>query len=793
MTARTPNQTSPSDSRTADRPDRTAGRADRQDDTGTAVSPGAAGNPETVDNADGSPDRNRNSTHRSDQVQDGSPQAGADDRAAARRDWENRIGRRSAAAGAGVDHDRQEQDGRTPGGTSVQPAGAVPGPLLEAPTGLTAVTGAGHVTLSWEPVVGAGGYLIRRSGPDARPAPGGRSDPRSRLRLDWSDHPQPTDHQHPEAADHPEPADQQSGQEPVGSGWLDHGGSDVAVVPSTCYADTLVEPSSTYTYQVASTTAPDAPPSPASDPVQVTTWASGWHAPVAGPRPPVVDVKVDTATVVSQLDRIWRMVGSERLAQFRHGDNGHGNVIGDEFAAALSQARRELRVSFVRSHGIFHDELGTYRRGPGGQAVYDFDGVDSVLDTLLSTGVRPVVELSFMPAALARDPHATVFEWKGIVSPPTDWGHWAELNRRLVAHLVDRYGLETVRTWAFEVWNEPNLEVFWTGTQEEYFRLYAEAATAVKSVDPKLRVGGPATAASEWLEPFVAFVVRNELPLDFLSTHTYGNLPMHVRPILERHGLERLPIWWTEWGVGSTHFGPIHDSAFGAAFVLRGLKAAQGHLAALAYWVVSDHFEELGRPPRLFHNGFGLLSVGNLRKPRYWAVQLAEGLSDDVLSCRVEGDGASSLVDAWATRSTLGRIDVVVWNVTPNGSQFRGVRHLARKVRLAVSPLTASRYSVFLTRIDNVHSNICRHLPEQVDWPTAEQWEQLRAADALHEERLEDLVATPQGTATLSTGGDRTAGGDVAAGGDVVAGGDMAWLEADLPMPGILRWRLVPR
>ena len=265
-------------------------------------------------------------------------------------------------------------------------------------------------------------------------------------------------------------------------------------------------------------------------------------------------------------------------------------------------------------------------------------------------GLRPVVELSFMPAALARDPGQTVFTYRGIISPPRDWAQWRLLVGELAAHLVGRYGIDEVAQWPFEVWNEPNLAVFWPGTLNEYLRLYDEAALAIKAVDPRLRVGGPATAAGEWIELLAAHAASSGVPLDFVSTHTYGNLPLDLRPALRRHELGAIPIWWTEWGIGSTHFGPVHDSPMGAPFVLSGLRSAQGRVDALAYWVISDHFEELGRPQRLFHNGFGLLSVGNLRKPRYWAVHLAENLGDQLLAVR----SAATARARWSRRGPPG-------------------------------------------------------------------------------------------------------------------------------------------
>jgi xylan 1,4-beta-xylosidase len=459
------------------------------------------------------------------------------------------------------------------------------------------------------------------------------------------------------------------------------------------------------------------------------------------------------------------MVGSERLSQLRLGVDQAADRIAAEFAEALRMAHKDLGTRVVRAHAILHDDNGVVAAGPNEVLSFDFARVDTIYDQLLEMGLRPVVELSFMPAALARNPEQTVFTYRGIISPPRAWDQWRQLVSELAAHLVGRYGIDEVAQWAFEVWNEPNLEVFWLGTQQEYLRLYDEAARAIKAVDPRLRVGGPATAAGEWIETLAARAAEQGVPLDFVSTHTYGNLPLDLRPALRRHDLGGVPIWWTEWGIGSTHFGPIHDGPMGAPFVLSGLHSAQGRVDAVAYWVISDHFEELGRPERLFHNGFGLLSVGNLRKPRYWAVHLAENLGDQLLAVGASGDGAGTLVQAWASRHEDGTIDVLVWNGTVNVALMAGDPRLDRQVSLKVSGLGGQLYQARLARVDERHSNIVAQCPPEVRWPDEALWARLRAADELHEERLPDV--TPEGgTASFSF---------------------------HLPMPGIARIRLIRR
>ena len=582
-----------------------------------------------------------------------------------------------------------------------------PSLALGAPANLRARAGTGHVRLDWDPVAGAVGYLVERAG------------------------------------DH--------GEQPV---ILEHGGSDVAAVVGCTFADTGTDGGVTHRYRIGALADAASP-----------TWA--WSEPAfaaAGTGPAAaVRLDVDASAGTTPVRPVWSMVGSERLSQLGEGTDGHGHDIGAEFATALRLAHDDLAVTHVRAHAILHDDLCVARRDENGVLHFDFDRVNAIYDQLLSLGLRPVVELSFMPAALARDPGQTVFTYRGIISPPADFAEWRALVTALTSHLVDRYGLDEVLQWAFEVWNEPNLVVFWAGTPEEYLQLYDESVHAVKSVDPRLRVGGPASSAGEWVHRLTDHVARTGVPMDFVSTHTYGNLPVDLRPALDRHGLAELPIWWTEWGVGHTHFGPIHDAVLGAPFVLSGYHSVQGRMDALAYWVISDHFEELGRPPRLLHDGFGLLTVGNLRKPRYWAAHLAAHQGETTLNASLSGDGADVLVDAWATRHQDGTIDVLVWNGTINAALVHGDPRLDRTVQLTVGGLDdRARYRVTLARVDEHHSNIVRYCPADVDWPDDAQWAELRAHDVLDVETLPDAVPV----------------------------GGASDFEFALPMPGVARLRL---
>src|SRR5690348_5375669 len=134
----------------------------------------------------------------------------------------------------------------------------------------------------------------------------------------------------------------------------------------------------------------------------------------------------------------------------------------DDYRRDLRAVRQITGAQYVRFHHILGDEVGVYSEDGSGTPVYNFNYVDQIYDGLLDNGVRPFVELSFMPRALAasQTPHA--FWYKPLPNPPKSYDAWAGLVHALTAHLVERYGLDEVSQWYFEVWNEPNID-FWTG------------------------------------------------------------------------------------------------------------------------------------------------------------------------------------------------------------------------------------------------------------------------------------------------------------------------------------------
>ncbi|MFJ8822825.1 xylan 1,4-beta-xylosidase [Streptomyces sp. NPDC102467] len=374
---------------------------------------------------------------------------------------------------------------------------------------------------------------------------------------------------------------------------------------------------------------------------------------------------------IGRLSDAWRAcVGTGRLEL----------ALRSDYQDSLALLQREIGFRYVRGHGLLSDGMGVYRpyEWQGARQVHhSFTYVDQVVDAYLAQGIKPFLELGFMPGELASGGR-TVFWWAGNVTPPSSHKEWADLVRATLTHLVDRYGLEEVRTWPVEVWNEPDLPDFWEGAdQRAYHRLYEVTAHAVKEVDASLRVGGPAVspgADEGWLGRFAEFVAERAVPVDFVSRHAYTSGPAQAVPfgthqtlapaqrLLEqfaapRHELKggplsELPVHITEFNSSYRPDNPVHDSAFHAAYLAPVVAAGGDLVDSFSYWTFSDMFEEVGIPTALFHGGFGLLTHRQVRKPTYHLYAFMARMGGEVLA-----RGADHLV----TRHSDGRVSVLAW------------------------------------------------------------------------------------------------------------------------------------
>ena len=381
-------------------------------------------------------------------------------------------------------------------------------------------------------------------------------------------------------------------------------------------------------------------------------------------------IDVNYNEVKGKTNRFYReVVGAGRAAEGLRAD----------WQRDLALVHRECGFRYIRFHGLLQDEMGVYTEDKNGNPVYNFQYIDALFDALLNIGMKPFVEFGFMPDKL-KSSDKTIFWWKGNISPPKDFDKWNGLIQALVKHWKERYGEEEVKSWYFEVWNEPNLDLFFTGTQADYFKLYEQTAKTVKSVSPAFRVGGPATAGRAWITETIDFASKNKVPLDFITTHDYGvkgigldaegNQKLfldtepnaitggvrEVRGKIKSSTMPGLPLHYTEWSASYSARDPVHDSYVSAAYILSKVKGSEGFADSLSYWTFTDIFEENGTVPSPFHGGFGMINFQGLRKPSFYAYQFLNRLGDNELS--------SNDADSWATRSANGA-QILFWNFSP--------------------------------------------------------------------------------------------------------------------------------
>ncbi|MFE1029455.1 beta-xylosidase [Streptomyces sp. NPDC058818] len=418
-----------------------------------------------------------------------------------------------------------------------------------------------------------------------------------------------------------------------------------------------------------------------------------------------ISLHSDRHAAGTELTHFWSAcVGAGRAAEgLRAGWQEH-----------LRLVREAAGFRYVRFHGLFHDDMFVYRRDSDGRPVVNFQYVDDLFDRMLDAGVRPFVEFGFSPGDLARE-KATTFWWGAHGSPPTDLGQWAKLIEAITSHWIHRYGLDEVRSWYFEVWNEPNLNPFFRGSRSEYFELYAVTARTLKNVDDGLRVGGPATSnfvpdarfAGEhedtsqhsvvtgaedldalewrpvWVAEFLDFCHQQDLPVDFVSCHPYptdwaldghGDTQQHtrasdattrdlrtLRALVDASPYPDAEVHLTEWNSSPSPRDHTHDHLQAATFLVKASLESIDLADSLAYWTFTDVFEEGGAGGTVFHGGFGMLTYQGVPKPAFHAYRMLNLLGDELLA-QTEG--------AVVTRhSATGNLTALAYHYPPEVTQ----------------------------------------------------------------------------------------------------------------------------
>lgn len=432
----------------------------------------------------------------------------------------------------------------------------------------------------------------------------------------------------------------------------------------------------------------------------------------------------------------------------------------EDYRSQLKKAHEELGFQYVRFHGLLDDKMSVLIRkrdhfGNDHGLVYNFVNIDNIFDWLLENGMKPFVELGFMPSAIARG-DKTIFHYKANISPPGDYRQWETLIDLLVRHLLERYGVEEVRTWFFEVWNEPNLFFFFDGDREEYFKLYEATARTIKGIDECLQVGGPATSCNSWVKDTVKFCRENNVPLDFISTHHYptddplwqsgmdigefyrseesknkkyhrGVLKKMTQRVREEAG--ELPVYFTEWNTSDMTNDNKHDEPYAAAMAAKTLADNDGLVQGYAFWTFSDIFEESGQLAGAYHGGFGLQTYVGVAKPIYRLFQMYHHLGD--VRLHVACDTKESTVEMIATKTRNG-YGLILYNHNVEGEAIQ-----PEEVSINLDSLGPIK-EIKLYRIDDAHANAKAvwNAMGRPEYPSRKQIEMLHEASVLKAEPM---------------------------------------------------------
>ena len=460
-----------------------------------------------------------------------------------------------------------------------------------------------------------------------------------------------------------------------------------------------------------------------------------------------------------------------------------------DYTKQLKFIHDTLGIDRVRFHGIFNDDMRTRTNlsqmfpAPGAENFTEenFRACGLAYDNVLAAGMKPFVELSFMPKQLSRSGAEGAFFYRPCVDLPRDYEEWAAYVQRFLRFLIHRYGAQELRSWYFEVWNEPDLKVvFFSGDKEDYFRLYEATARAIKAVDPALKVGGPATSGSKWIASFLRYCREREVPGDFITTHQYAGDPLggvedkgedldeeregageswperirkmggrlaateeksflagyrainpdqtEIRDIpndnfrknaaVARKQAGALPLYYTEWNCNAGFASYINDTRKVAAYDVKTALDVAEHVDGSSIWCFSDIFEELHPFVQEFHGGFGLLSQSGIPKPVYHAMKLLADAPDTRLDLGPEAtDGEIGIAAFSGEKET----HVILFRQKMKNLDLPKEEAVVR-VELPERPRR-----VTLRRIDETHGN-----------PLA-LWEAMGRPDYLNRAELEDL------------------------------------------------------
>lgn len=422
-------------------------------------------------------------------------------------------------------------------------------------------------------------------------------------------------------------------------------------------------------------------------------------------------------SVKKQINSIWTFGGNTCHAPL---------LLRKDLLNHLKMAKDQLGFKYIRCHGSLSDDMGTVKA----DGSYDFSNIYKMIDNLLEIGLRPFFGFCAMPGLYATT-EAGISHYNFRSAPPKDWNCWYQLIKTLMMSLKKRYGIKELTKWYFEVWNEPDI-AYWTGTQAEYFKLYDLSAKAVKEVDSRLRIGGPATSVTAWIDEFITHIKKESVDFgiegmsrcDFITTHSYpsdlgfsnsasGNVTLQDSSIMkELFGIVRrkiddalgkdFPLICGEWNSSAGPYASCHDECNNAAFIAKVMDDLSEICQGSLFWDISDIYEEVGFHYHPFHGGYGLISVNDIPKSSFNAFKYLRSLGNKQLAVTISQETQS--LGCIATTKGEKTILLLYYYREPNIEQlesvtinFKGLPESALKASVStILPGKGSAYETWL-------------------------------------------------------------------------------------------------
>lgn len=374
------------------------------------------------------------------------------------------------------------------------------------------------------------------------------------------------------------------------------------------------------------------------------------------------------------------------------------DLLNHDIRHMLQDIQSTIGYKYIKFHGILSDDMMVCMRSSDGSLHFHYQLVDSALEFLLSIGLKPIVQLSFMPTELARDPDKTVFANPFNTSPPKDMSEWNLLIGDFTQHLISYFGRNEVTTWLFCVWCEPDtpVKMFGFGDFELFCEFYRNTYETVKSVCKDIPFGSPGFFhLRRWGEPaflsnFIRYTLANNCRPDFLNIHYYSdifsnevgqplilrasssqlpkdtddfaNFITYIHKLFKNLGVGELPVYMTEWNLTFSHRNLINDTCFKSCYILKNLLENYDRLESFGYWSLTDLIEENPLPDNkhVFHGGLGIYTMNGARKNVFYAFDFANRLGNELLA---QGEGY------FVTRHN-GRIQIITYHYVHYGDIF---------------------------------------------------------------------------------------------------------------------------